>query len=117
MGLSKQGDPLYIPWGGGHHGSTLNGIWAINLTTLEWYIERMPSDPYAKGLEWSEEYWNAPHWTPYRPFEATPAKDMLPDGEPTSRHTYQGVWYDSRRDKIGQGLMSFWKRLRTLLRD
>lgn len=97
----------YIPWGGGHGDSSLNGIWKLDLETMGWSIEKMPSDPWAPGSTWSKAYWDSGSYS-YYPGQPQP-NDILPDGMPTSRHTYGGVWFDSLRREIHQSRMSWWR--------
>lgn len=109
VGAAKDfdGGYVYIPWGGGHGDSSLNGIWRLNLKTLKWDIEQMPSDPNAPGYEWTDEYWNSNSYTVYdRTVEEF--SDRLPDGMPTSRHQYGGVWFDTRRNTVNQSRLTLW---------
>jgi len=102
---------FYIPWGGGHGATAMNGIWALDIERMggdsTWTIEQLPSDPDKPGLEWSAEYRKSKNFTNYRPALAFPA-DILPDGMPTSRHQYNGVWFDKKRKTINQSRGHLW---------
>jgi len=106
------GDSYYMPWTGGHRGSSLNAIFKLDLKTLTWSIEDEPSDPWAVGYEWSANYWNLNfpenNYSTYYPYEDTPDIDILPDGKPTSRHTQRSFWYDTKRNQVGQPRISAW---------
>lgn len=104
-----ENDAMYIPWGGGHGDSSLNGIWKLDLELMEWSIEQMPSDPVRPGFEWSNGYWKSGVYTTYKPHTLGGTSDILPDGMPTSRHNYSNVWYDSKRQTINQGAVSWWR--------
>lgn len=102
---------FYIPWGGGHGASSLNGIWALDIEKMggddTWAIAQLPSDPDKPGAEWSTAYRKSKNFTNYRPAPGFPA-DILPDGMPTSRHQYSGVWFDTRRKTINQSRGHLW---------
>ena len=102
---------FYIPWGGGHGASSLNGIWALDIEKMggddTWQIVQPPSDPEKPGAEWSAQYKKSKNFTNYRPALAFPA-DILPDGKPTARHQYSGVWFDSKRKTINQSRGHLW---------
>lgn len=110
-------DMLYCPWGGGHFDSSCNGIWRIDLNKMKVAIQEMPSDPNAVGYVWDAQYAksvpDSGSFTNYQyPVQIVggPAglDDMLPDGTPTSRHTYNGVWFDTSRRELGQVRESRW---------
>lgn len=119
MALDEAGGRAIIPWGGGHADSSLNGIWALALEKMGagtgWDVLKLPTDPYLSGYEWSDYYKNntGGTFTQYNP-EAFPSEragvnqDILPNGEATSRHTYNGVWYDSLRNQVGQSRGRKW---------
>ena len=102
---------FYIPWGGGHNDSSLNAIWSLDIERMggddTWLIEQLPSDPNQPGFEWSEAYRKSKNFTNYRPALKRPA-DVLPDGMPTSRHQYNGVWFDKKRKTINQSRGHLW---------
>lgn len=110
--------------GGGHYDSSNNGLWRLNLEKMGgnagWEIEAMPSDPDASGAAWSATYKDTrtnggSSFTEYRPSTGGDGyyHDILPDGRPTARHCYQGVWYDSLRNEIGFSRTSKWTWNRT----
>ena len=67
-----------IVWGGGHGDYAGNEIYAFSLDTLQWTRLTEPSSiKDVKGCE-----------------------PMMPDGQPTSRHTYNGLDYIESEDKI-----------------
>ncbi|SFG23621.1 hypothetical protein [Neptunomonas qingdaonensis] len=76
----------WIPWGGGHADSSMNGVWELDINKLKWSVESMPSDPDALGYEWSDSYKNSGSFTKYH------GGYTLPDGRPPSQHTYGGVF-------------------------
>ncbi len=102
---------FYIPWGGGHGNTSLNAIWSLDIEHMggddTWVIEQLPSDPDRPGFEWSNEYRKSKNFTNYRPALKKPA-DILPDGMPTSRHQYNGVWFDTKRKTINQSRGHLW---------
>jgi hypothetical protein len=89
---------LYLPWGGGHDDSSLNGIWGFNLRTLEWFIVDMPSDPDDATYPWSQKYkdGDAGSYSVYID-DAGVKSTVLPDGRPPSMHTYGGVVLENRK--------------------
>lgn len=101
-----------IPWGGGHGGSALNMITRFGIESRTWDILRLPSDPYAAGAEWDPTYIGSGDYTLYNKSflnaPATPNADVLPDMTPTSRHQYDGVWYDPTRNTINTTRYSWW---------
>lgn len=106
---------FYVPWGGGHRNGALNGIWRLDLSKMEWNIQKMPSHPKAPGFEWTERYIRSGTWTQYRDNDGrywdvanTGSYDALPDGRPTSRHQYEGVVFDSSRNRIMQHRLGRW---------
>jgi hypothetical protein len=102
------GGKYYVAYGGGHRGSWLNGVWKFDVELMKWSVEAMPSDPNDPANPWTQEYWDAPNWTTYLPEEATPKSDMLPDGMPTARHTYDATVWDSTREIVNVGTPSRW---------
>jgi hypothetical protein len=114
-GLSR----IFYPRGGGHADNSANGIWRFDCLRMQWQIERMPSDPQAPGAVWSSRYAKGPApdggtYTRYIDEAGITVDadgiywDRLPDGTPTSAHTYNGVWYDSTRNQIGTSRISKW---------
>lgn len=98
---------VWVPWGGGHADSSINGVWFIDLERMgSWSISQNPSDP--ESPEWSAEYKASGSFTNYTPQLETPA-DILPDGKPTSRHTYNGVWYNPLTGTVNQSRRRLWK--------
>ncbi|WP_326539396.1 hypothetical protein [Pseudorhodoferax sp.] len=111
VGCARDGMRVYYPRGGGHADSSVNGTWIFDLTTMRWDIADMPSDPAAPGKEWDPVYRKPPTYTRYTgqlPTDDGLYTDMLPDGRPTSAHTYGGVWFDSKRRCVGTGRVSKW---------
>ena len=89
---------VYVPRGGGHIDSSLNMLAEYNLeSTVGWHVLSTPSDPFLSGFEWVPEYRDsAASYTIYP--TSTPGQQryrcILPDGKPTSAHTYAGVWFN-----------------------
>ena len=99
---------VWVPWGGGHADSSMNGVWHINLERMgSWDVALAPSDPAAVGYEWSADYKASNNFTTYQPALDDPG-DILPDGMPTSRHQYNGVWYDPDRNLVCQSRRRLW---------
>lgn len=89
--LDPEQKKAWIPWGGGHADSSMNGVWEFDINKLKWSVESMPSDPNAAGFEWSNSYKNSGSFTVYRDDEGGSSYE-LPDGRPPSQHTYGGVF-------------------------
>lgn len=110
----EEGD-VWFPRGGGHADSSFNGVWRLNLERMGggdgWYVEDAPSNPDAVGFEWSSAYKTSGNFTLYQPYTTTDYDDgdVLPDGKPTSSHTYGGVWFDPIRKKVGTSRYSRWQ--------
>ena len=94
---------LYWYASGGHHNSSWNMIACFDFRTMQFDCLRPPSDP----TDWSSEYKAAATFTPYRPAppsgsveEQYGAYQILPDGRPTSAHTYGDGVYDPVTNKL-----------------
>lgn len=115
VGVDHEAGDVWFPRGGGHADSSMNGVWRLNLERMGggdgWYVEHAPSNPDAPGFEWSSEYRTSGSFTTYTPYITTTYDrgDILPDGKPTSSHTYGGVWYDPIRKKVGTLRYSRWQ--------
>lgn len=112
-GCARHGLRIYYPRGGGHGDSSVNGTWMFDAASMRWSILDMPSDPDAPGMAWDRRYKVPPNGDYTRYVGGLPSDDglypdILPDGRPTSAHVYCGVWYDSRRHRIGTGCVSKW---------
>ena len=111
VGGALAGSKFVIPWGGGHADSSINGVWSLALERIGggsgWEVLDMPSNPNAPGFEWSANYRaliGTTTYTTYVPNDEPGGfnDDILPDGKPTSRHQYGGIWYDATRNVVGQ---------------
>lgn len=116
---------VYIGPGGGHNDSSTNGIWALDLLKMQWRVEAPPLKPSDSLSPWSAEYLanaGGGGWTQYRPSATAPADevtfdwpDFIPlaaDGlprAPTSRHTYNGCYFDTARGDIVSTRISLWR--------
>lgn len=101
--LAVPHDRFYVPWGGGHADSSINAIFSFDLRSLTWMVDQMPSDPNRPGYEWDAAYITGPNYGSYTSsIDGSFLTDMLPDQRPTSRHTYNSITYDSKRDIIMQ---------------
>lgn len=101
---------VWNPWGGGHQDSSINGVWHISMERMgSWDIAHMPSDPDAVGYEWPSAYRNDSDFTTFESPSLDTPNDILPDGMPTSRHQYNGVWYDPVRNEVCQARNRIWK--------
>ena len=116
VGVADDGRRVVNPRGGGHADSSQNGVLSMDLLRMAWEVLRAPSQPDAPGAAWHPNYRIPPNGT-YTNYTTTGAiveeadglyADMLPDGTPTSAHTYNGVWYDSSRKQFGTGRVSKW---------
>jgi hypothetical protein len=88
----------------------------LDLLKMQWGVEKMPSDPLDPTYPQSAYYRITDNnLTSYSTGATDPNVDpdgllwdMLPDGTPTSTHTYNGVWYDSTRRQLGTSRISKW---------
>lgn len=114
VGCARNGFKIYYPRGGGHGDSSINGTWVFDVATMRWGIVDIPSDPAAPEHAWDASYgrpFNKVSFSLYTaalPTDDGLYRDILPDGRPTSAHTYNGVWYDSKRHLVGTGRVSKW---------
>ena len=120
VAVDHENSMVYFPRGGGHADSSLNGTWKLNLERMGagdgFYVEQAPSNPDAPGYEWSADY-RVPttgSFSVYTPYTSSDGNqydraDVLPDGKPVSLHTYNGVWHDPLRQKIGSLRNSRWQ--------
>lgn len=115
-GCVLAGTSAYWPVPGGHVDSSMNGLWRLDLERMGsdagFAIECNPSDPADATYPWDAGY-IARSMGSFRIYPPSPsgdgvANDILPDGKPTSRHQYKGIWYDSTRNQVGVGTMSRW---------
>lgn len=81
---------------GGHLNGSVNGNHVFNYASGSIRIDKLPADPDAPGLEWSQDYrryggagGTYGNYTPPGEFS-----DMLPDGSMGAEHTYGSVVYD-----------------------
>lgn len=113
VGCADDGRRIYYPRGGGHADSSLNAVLALDVMKLGWEVTKAPSRPDAPGFVWNASYDVPPNstftgYTAALPTDDGLYRDILPDGTPTSAHTYNGVWFDSTRNQIGTGRVSRW---------
>jgi hypothetical protein len=113
VGCCDDGRRVYYPRGGGHADGCLNGVYALDALKMGWEVTRAPSRPDTPGAEWDASYDVPPNsgfstYTVALPGDDGLYRDMLPDGTPTSAHTYNGVWFDNVRQRIGTGRVSRW---------
>lgn len=106
-GCAQVGGLTYFMANGGHADSSCNGNFIMDLTKVggpdTWVIESMPSNPFDATYPWSLYYRTVSStYTTYSP-SAYDDSCVLPDGKPTSQHTYSGVYYDSTRNTIVRG--------------
>lgn len=69
-----------IIWGGGHNSYYQNEIYAFDLNTMQWELLTKSSPPAA--------------------YNSTPCIEVLSDGAPNSRHTYDGLAYIEHVDRM-----------------
>ncbi len=119
VGACDDGETLYFPRGGGHGDSSINCIPSFHMRTMRWGLEAPPSNPREPGFEWHPNYKASGNFTPYRGADNGTIdtdglyRDIVPNGYPTSAHTYNGAWYDSLRGHICTGRVSRWDWNRT----
>lgn len=107
----------WVTVGGGHDGSSNDGVYRLDLRRMKWSIERMPSDSSA----WPEAY-NA-NFTNFTPaiayYEANPANPegvysdeffdpnnpAISSRTPTARHTYGSTVFVPELGEAGKILM------------
>lgn len=113
VGCDDDGRRIFYPRGGGHADASLNGVWSLDCVKMAWEVKRHPSRPDASGAAWNSSY-DIPPNSSFTNYTAALGsddglyRDILPDGTPTSAHTYNGVWYDSSRRTINTGRVSKW---------
>ena len=92
--LDAAGLIVYNPWGGGHADSSINGIWKLDIRTMTWSIEDMPSDPYDPVNPWSNNYITNPPGGSFSQYvdDDGNIQQVMPDGKFPSMHTYNGVF-------------------------
>ena len=121
VGCCHDGKSVFFPRGGGHADNSSNGIWRFDALRMEWAIEKAPSDPQDATYPWSSRYSQAgaPNnptgsYTQYVDDDGVVLDsdglywDRLPDGNPTSMHTYGGLWYRPTGRQIGTSRISKW---------
>jgi hypothetical protein len=127
VGCCMDGPRMIIPRGGGHADTFCNGTWELDFTKLVWDVLIPPRPSNVPGYEWDPDYRSTASSTNYREVDAgfvgsgtviraDPEDgyywDQLPAAtpyeEPTSCHTYNGVWFDTKRRQFGTGRVSQW---------
>ena len=120
MAVDSAGSRLWLK-GGGHAGSTNNGIYRFDALKMAWAIEDLPSDP----APWSTAYKQSGNYTTNAESQAAaqariaagtlqPVNDIwfdeLPgDGKPTSRHTYSSIVYAPESNELVMVCRRLWR--------
>ena len=124
VAVDQANGKVYNMAGGGHNDSSLNMVSRLDLESMGsgagWNVDSPPSDPDAVGFAWSAGYRPGP-FTNYTPIPGgetgygnavaggiSDAYDVLPDGRPTSRHTYDGTAFNSVTGQVMQTRTSRW---------
>ena len=114
VGCCNDGRYIFYPRGGGHNDSSMNGIWSMDVLKMGWGVVDHPSKPNAPEAPWTIEYKTSGSFTICRLAGGSGTDtdgltlDRLPDGKPTSAHTYGGVWYDKKNKRLCTGRLSKW---------
>lgn len=101
-------DKFYMMANGGHRDSSYNGNHYLDILRMggddTWQIEGMPSNPFDPLYPWSNDYkFVGNTFSTYTPRLNDSVNNILPDGMPTSQHTYQGVYYNPNDNTIVRG--------------
>ncbi|MCP3143254.1 hypothetical protein [Pyxidicoccus xibeiensis] len=107
-------------FGGGHADSSNNGLYRFDMAKMRWSIEQLPDNPanwagvvfgitysyYPPAGEYSKAHpdsdvFNDEYFDPVRPAAST--------GNPTARHTYNGLVYNHDLQEVAFGVRRMWR--------
>lgn len=115
---------FWIAAGGGHGASSNNGVYQFECFKMRWSVENMPSDPSAWDATYRSSASNGGTYTMYPPSANTATAqysagnwqpingmfyDELPDGKPTSRHTYGRTVYVADTNELVMVCRRLWR--------
>lgn len=120
--LDAENGHSYHMCGGGHSNSSLNAAFRLELERMGgssgWRLLWAPSKPNNPTYPWSATYKvncagsGSTVYVPDTPLSAAEQAygqyDILPDGTPTSRHTYGDLVWDSIRKRVVMGRLRRW---------
>ncbi|NTX49985.1 hypothetical protein [Myxococcus sp. CA039A] len=107
-------------FGGGHADSSNNGIYRFDMAQMRWSIEQLP-DHSANWAEvpWGNTYSSYPPASEYARSHPDsdvtgdeffdPARPAASTGNPTARHTYNGLVYNPDLDEVAFGVRRMWR--------
>ncbi|MBL4689224.1 MAG: hypothetical protein JKY37_31820 [Nannocystaceae bacterium] len=107
----------WVTVGGGHDGSSNDGVYRLDLRSMTWSIERMPSDSSAWPASYNSSFTNFPPAVAYYGSDAAnpervyrdeffdPANRSISSRTPTSRHTYGSTVFVPELGDAGMILM------------
>lgn len=112
--VDREGNRAWF-FGGGHADGSNNGLYRLDAAKLQWDIEALPSDP----AKWDPNYAKRPPVTgSYTIYTETKAQwerdrseyhDVDNQGNPTARHTYRSMVYDSINDRVIMWCRRYWE--------
>ncbi|MCB0419814.1 MAG: hypothetical protein KDD61_02400 [Bdellovibrionales bacterium] len=108
-------DQIFMPWVGGHHGSSYNAAFGFHIPTLKFFVAGIPDTGAASSVnKWNPDYRNNFSTYPNDPQNGYPAPRgrpdaILPGNFPTSMHHYNGLWVDPNRRTVNQFREMHWE--------
>ncbi|MCP3102867.1 hypothetical protein LZ198_28715 [Myxococcus sp. K15C18031901] len=107
-------------FGGGHADSSNNGLYRFDMSKMRWSIEQLPDNSANwAGVTWGNTYSTYPPASAYA--AANPTSDVYSDeffdpdrpaastGNPTARHTYNGLVYNADLQEVAFGVRRMWR--------
>lgn len=118
MAVDYETQPRAWIFGGGHHDSSNNGLYRLDMHKMAWAVEIMPTDltgcdaNYTKaGTVTFTSYGPAAAYEAANPNQNVVYRDALygfAADMPTSRHTYSALAYDAATNKVFMGQARMW---------
>lgn len=118
MAVDYETQPRAWVFGGGHHDSSNNGLYRLDMHKMAWGVEIMPTDLTGCDANYTTagtgtftSYGPAATYEAANPNQNTVYRDELygfAANAPTSRHTYASLAYDAATDKVFMGQARMW---------